>query len=135
MVLSWFKSSYLFTFGCAGSSLLCQLFSSRGKQGQLSSCGVQTYCSGFSCWRTRARGQPVAHGLSSCGPQVLEHSLNRCGTQPWFLWGVWDLLRTGIEPVSPALADGFFATEPPGKPCIITLSSPKDTKLRELRHL
>ena len=27
-----------------------------------------------------------------------------------------DLLNTGIEPVSPALAGGFFATEPPGKP-------------------
>ena len=26
------------------------------------------------------------------------------------------VLRPGIEPVSPALADGFFTTEPPGKP-------------------
>ena len=29
---------------------------------------------------------------------------------------MWDLPRPGIEPVSPALADGFFTTEPPGKP-------------------
>ena len=28
---------------------------------------------------------------------------------------MWDLLGPGIEPVSPALADGFFTTEPPGK--------------------
>ena len=27
-----------------------------------------------------------------------------------------DLLDTGIEPVSPVLAGGFFTTEPPGKP-------------------
>ena len=27
-----------------------------------------------------------------------------------------DLPDTGIEPASPALAGGFFATEPPGKP-------------------
>ena len=27
-----------------------------------------------------------------------------------------DLSDPGIEPVSPALADGFFITEPPGKP-------------------
>jgi len=27
-----------------------------------------------------------------------------------------DLPDPGIEPVSPALADGFFTTEPPGKP-------------------
>ena len=28
----------------------------------------------------------------------------------------WDLPRPGIEPVSSALAGGFFTTEPPGKP-------------------
>ena len=27
-----------------------------------------------------------------------------------------DLPKTGIEPASPALAGGFFTTEPPGKP-------------------
>ena len=30
---------------------------------------------------------------------------------------MWDLPESGIEPVSPALADGFFTPEPPGKPC------------------
>ena len=28
-----------------------------------------------------------------------------------------DLPDPGIEPMSPALAGGFFTTEPPGKPC------------------
>ena len=29
---------------------------------------------------------------------------------------VWDLPKLGIKPVSPALAGGFFTTEPPGTP-------------------
>ena len=29
---------------------------------------------------------------------------------------LWDLLISGIKPMSPALAGGFFTTEPPGKP-------------------
>ena len=28
---------------------------------------------------------------------------------------MWDLPGSGIEPISPALADEFFTTEPPGK--------------------
>jgi len=28
----------------------------------------------------------------------------------------WDLLDPGIKSMSPALAGGFFTTEPPGKP-------------------
>ena len=29
---------------------------------------------------------------------------------------MWDLSRSGIESMSPALAGGFFTPEPPGKP-------------------
>ena len=29
---------------------------------------------------------------------------------------MWDLPRSGLEPVSPELADGFLTTAPPGKP-------------------
>ena len=29
---------------------------------------------------------------------------------------MWDPPGPGIEPMSPALAGGFFTTEPPGKP-------------------
>ena len=39
---------YLLTFGCAGSSLLCGLFSSCGDWGLLSSCSAwASHCSGF----------------------------------------------------------------------------------------
>ena len=31
---------------------------------------------------------------------------------------MWDLRGSGIEPVSPALAGGFFTTEPQGSPHI-----------------
>ena len=31
-----------------------------------------------------------------------------------------DLPNPGIEPMSPALAGGFFTAEPPGKPSLIT---------------
>ena len=29
---------------------------------------------------------------------------------------MWDLPRPGLEPMAPALADGFLTTAPPGKP-------------------
>ena len=32
------------------------------------------------------------------------------------LLSMWDLPRSGIEPVSPAWAGRFFTTEPPGNP-------------------
>jgi len=36
---------------------------------------------------------------------------------PEWLRGLWDFLRSVIEPVSPALAGGFFTTEPPRMLC------------------
>ena len=42
--------------------------------------------------------------------------LRSCGTQAQLPRGMWDLPGSGIEPVSPALAGGFFTTEPPRKP-------------------
>ena len=33
---------------------------------------------------------------------------------------MWDLPGPGIEPMFPALAGGFFTTEPPGKPPELT---------------
>ena len=46
----------------------------------------------------------VAHGLSSCGARAL------------LLHSMWDLPGPGLKPMSPALADGFLTTVPPGKP-------------------
>ena len=41
--------------------------------------------------------------------------LPHSGAQAELPHGTWNLLRPGIEPVSPALAGGFFITGPPGK--------------------
>ena len=78
-------------------------------------------CTGFSLrwllslWSTGSRHT----SFSSCGSRALERSLSSCGTRAQLLCGMWDLPGPGLEPVSPALAGGFLATAPPGKPCNI----------------
>ena len=58
------QNFYLFIFGCAGSSLLCGLFSSCSEQELLSSCSVwASHCGVFSCCRAWALG---GVGFSSC---------------------------------------------------------------------
>ena len=47
--------------------------------------------------------------LESTGSMVGRHGFSCAETRGW------DLPRSGIEPMSPALAGGFFTTEPPGK--------------------
>ena len=56
----------------------------------------------------------AACGRGGCGSWALEHRLSTCGA--WLFHGVWNLLRPGVKPMSPALAGGFFTTKPPGKP-------------------
>ena len=54
--------------------------------------------------------------LSTCSSLALEDKLSRCGVQARFLQRTWDLPRSGMEPLSPALAGGLFTTGLPGKP-------------------
>ena len=65
-----------------------------------------------------------------CGPLtivaslVAEHRLqtrrlSNCGSRAQLLRGMWDPPRTGLEPVSPALAGRLLTTAPPGKPNIL----------------
>ena len=62
LLLYFLKLFYLFTFDCAGSLLLCRLFSNCGKQG--CSRDVQaSHCSGFSCCGAPALG---CVGFRSC---------------------------------------------------------------------
>ena len=68
---------------------------------------------GLSCFRARALGHMV---FSSCSSWAPGHSLSSCGTQAQLLCSMWGLPGPGMESVSPALAGGFFTTEPPGKP-------------------
>ena len=71
--------NYLFTFGCAGSSLLLGLFSSRSEGKLLYSCRARTFrCSGFFYCRAWTCGQA---GFSSCGSWALEHRFSS--------WDAW----------------------------------------------
>ena len=81
--------------------------------GLLLSCDARaSHCGGFSCGRTQALGHP---GFSNCSSWALEHRLSSCGTGALFPHDMWDLFRSGIEPVPLALAGRFFTTEPPRK--------------------
>ena len=89
-------------------------FLSCSKQGLLSACSALVcHCRGFSCYGAWALG---IVGFSSCSFWALEHRLNSCGAQAYLLHGMWNPSRSGIKPVSPALAGGLFTTEPSGKP-------------------
>jgi len=45
-----------------------------------------------------------------------------------------DLPNPGIKPTSPALAGGFFTTEPPGKPGNEDPVQPKNKKIQNPKH-
>ena len=88
-------------------SLHCcsSFFSSGGEQGLFSSGHAWAYCGGFSGCRAQAPGHS---GFSSWGMQALEHRLNSCGALTQLLRSMWDLSGSRIEPMSFALAGGFF---------------------------
>ena len=70
---------------------------------------------------------------------VVEHRLqtrrlSRCGSRAQLLRGMWDLPRPGLEPVSPALADRFSTTAPPGKPRLKVFTLRSGTKQDALFH-
>ena len=62
----------------------------------------------FACCRSWALR---CTGFSNCGSWVQQLWL-----PAQLLSGMWNLPGPGIEPMSPALAGGFFTTESPGKP-------------------
>ena len=104
--------SFFNIFGCAGCSFLCeQAFSSCNEWELLSSCGAcASHFGGFSGCR--------AWALGHTGSVVVPHGLN-C---PMVLWNP---LRQGIEPVSPALAGGFPTTGPLGKSPSVFIVCPR----------
>ena len=82
----------------------------------LSACGARaSHCGGFSSWGAGLLGEQasvlVAQVLRSFGSWSLEHRLNSCGAWAQLLQGMWDLPGLGIEPISPALAGGFFLAQ------------------------
>ena len=85
--------------------------------GLLSSCGSQaSHCSDL----LQSTGSGVRR-LQQLPTWALEHGPESCGAGAQLLRGEWDLPGPGIEPVSPALAGGFFTIKPPGKPQVMNL--------------
>ena len=81
----------------------CEGFSLAAASG---SCTLDaSHCPGFSCCGARTSGV-WAQWLQLVGSVVLASGLS-CS--------VWDLPRPGTEPRSPALADRFLTSGPPGK--------------------
>ena len=88
----------------------------RSAQSQECSVSAALGCSGCSRWGSWA---PEHTGLSSCGLWALEHRLRSCGAWVYLLYGMWNLPSIGMEPRSPALADGFHQ----GSPAIFQLKT------------
>ena len=63
LLVTTFLFMNLFCYGCAGSLLLCGLFSSCGERRHLSRCVRASHCVGFSCCGAQALGYT---GSSSC---------------------------------------------------------------------
>ena len=94
----FFVAFSVFLYRCIGSLLLHGLFLvAASRSYSLVMMSRLLIAVAYLLWSTVSR---------PCG-------LNSCGTKPS---GMWDLPRSGIKPVSPALAGGFVITEPPGKP-------------------
>ena len=115
--LTFSKNNLIYVFLAVWSSSLCILFCGCGEQGLLSSCGAPPSHWGGFCHRG---AWALGHfGFSSCSSTALEHrfNINSCSTRAQPPCRMWDLHRSGTEPMSLAVADGFFTIEPPGKPC------------------
>ena len=96
----WLKKKWFvfYIYGCAGSLLLCAGLL------QLQQVGA-SHSSGFSC----------------CGAQALGSHASVVQLMVLVAPGCWDLPGPGIKPMSPALAGGFFTTEPHGTPLLLVI--------------
>ena len=66
-------------------------------------------CKRYTRLYTKNRVSQNESQTNNLGAWALENRL--CGT--------WDLPRSGVKPVSNALAGGFFTAEPPRKPSML----------------
>ena len=58
------------------------------------------------------------HSGFSCSSWALECTLRRCDARAWLLHSVRDLLRPGLQPVSPAQVGGIFRGQD-SSPCLL----------------
>ena len=64
-------------------------------------------------WGARAS---AAAEFNGCGSRAAGHRLSSCGSWAPLLQAMWNLPRSGMEPVSPALAGRFLPTSHQGSP-------------------
>ena len=98
---------FIFTFGCAGSSLLRTVFLQLRRAGAL--CAG---CEGGPSWQLLL--------LQSTDSRRVDSGSLGTQAQSWCArarlpWGMWDLPGSGIKPTSLALAGRFPSTAAPGK--------------------
>ena len=117
-----FAFLYLVVFGCAGSLLQCGLSFSCHKQELTSSCSVQASLTAVASLVAEdgLQGTPGFSSFSTWAQQ-LRLLGSRAQAQQLRHTGQVDLWHVGssesaIKPLSPALAGGFFTTEPLGSP-------------------
>ena len=82
-------------------------------------CSLAEVC-GLLLWRRAGSSWHRLHEFWHWGSALVAPRLWSTGSiavvhRHCYSRGTWDLPRPGIEPVSPALAGGFFTTKPPGK--------------------
>ena len=110
-----FKLNYLFIFGYTGGLLLWAL-------------SVVAASVGCSLVGVHRLFIAVA---SLVAEQALERvDFSSSSAQAWLPHSMWNLLRPGIEPVSPALAGGFSTTGPRGKSHCKSCSTLKFTVIK-----
>ena len=121
-ILKIFLYSLIYLFMTVLSLRCCASFSVVLVSRSYSSCGSRcnmgaSHCSGFAC------------GLQGVPPQQLQlpgsiaqaHQLQHTGSVALEDVGSSQI---GMEPTPPALADGFFTTEPQGKPLFMLFLVP-----------
>ena len=108
-----------FIFGCAGSLLLCELFSICSELGLLSSSGAEaSHCCGVSCPE-----QALEHAASVAACTWAQLRLQDSRAQAQYLWHIdlaalqdmgssWIRDQTHVS----CTAGRFLTTKPPGKP-------------------
>ena len=89
---------------------MCWVFVSVG--GLFSSCGK------WGPLLIAVRGPLIIVASLVAEHRLQTRRLSSYGSRAQLLHGMWDPLRPGPEPVSPALAGRFSTTVPPGKPLI-----------------
>ena len=104
-----YVSTYLF-LAVLGLCCCLQALSSRSEWGLL--VAVASVCRAWALG-TRASGVATC-GLRSCGSRALEGWPTSCGP----LVACGNLPGAVIKPMSPALANRFLSTGPPGKPLL-----------------